>query len=588
MKPIQVVVSLFAALAVVIFAAAAVFAAAQAGSTGAPARQSTRFFAVEADPGPDWTALLQGSTLVVRAHVITTASNWDAGHTQIESDHTVAIRYTLRGSAPEQIVVHTVGGVLAGSGLSMVATGLPTLSTGEEVLLFLAPAADGYSVAGNDAGKYLVENSLAVNRPFLLAMPLGDLYTALKAADPSVAVPVDWVRQEAAVRPEPIIGGQDYVYNKLKWPVNRIEYKVNVNSTRTGNANGTVGDFLTAMTNAATTWSMVGDADFTFDYGGPSTSTEIGYNNANEVLFINKGITDVNGNPQPLAVARVYYIGEIIVETDIWINDAFAWDATGSPGGQEPDLESVVLHEFGHWLSLGHDSDATSVMVPQITLGTLKRVLGDNDRRGIVFIYPCASGQQPCNPLLTPTPTPNPPTPTFTPTPTATPTPMATSAPTAQPVSAEILPDLGGSLVFSATSALQIVMDAPQGAVAITTTLRVHHIEPEGEEGPAGEQEIECFAVTGDQGDGELTLLNFVIPVTLTLRYNETILAGSEEESLVLFAYDPQMFNWARAGCGSVERNLEDNQLTIHICHLSTFGVFRGKLPMLYLPLINN
>ena len=94
--------------------------------------------------------------------------------------------------------------------------------------------------------------------------------------------------------------------------------------------------------------------------------------------------------------------------------------------------------------------------------------------------------------------------------------------------------------------------------------------------------------MTADQGNGELTSLDFAKPVTITLRYSESVLGGSKEESLSLFAYDPVTFNWSRAGCGTAERNLDANLLIIPICHLSTFGVYGDRLPVLYLPLINN
>ena len=101
-------------------------------------------------------------------------------------------------------------------------------------------------------------------------------------------------------------------------------------------------------------------------------------------------------------------------------------------------------------------------------------------------------------------------------------------------------------------------------------------------------QEIESFAMTADQGDGELTSLEFAMPVTITVRYSETILAGSEEENLSLFAYNAATFNWSRAGCGTVKPNWDENQIVIPICHLSTFGVYGSRPPILYLPLVFN
>lgn len=51
------------------------------------------------------------------------------------------------------------------------------------------------------------------------------------------------------------------------------------------------------------------------------------------------------------------------------------------------DLESVVLHEFGHALGIFHLADSTQVMFDEITVGEQKRVLGSEDKRCIQFIY---------------------------------------------------------------------------------------------------------------------------------------------------------------------------------------------------------
>ena len=106
-----------------------------------------------------------------------------------------------------------------------------------------------------------------------------------------------------------------------------------------------------------------------------------------------------------------------------------------------------------------------------------------------------------------------------------------------------------------------------------------------GESEPEGEQLIESFAVTADQGNGELTSLTFAVPLTVTLSYSDTALAGSTEESLVLLAHDTQASDWSAAECGNVAHDVDMHRLIVPICQLSTFGVFGSAAPALYLPL---
>ncbi|XP_047951796.1 metalloendoproteinase 3-MMP-like [Salvia hispanica] len=51
------------------------------------------------------------------------------------------------------------------------------------------------------------------------------------------------------------------------------------------------------------------------------------------------------------------------------------------------DLESVVLHEIGHLLGLGHSDNQESIMYPSISSGVVKNNLNDDDIQGIQALY---------------------------------------------------------------------------------------------------------------------------------------------------------------------------------------------------------
>jgi hypothetical protein len=79
--------------------------------------------------------------------------------------------------------------------------------------------------------------------------------------------------------------------------------------------------------------------------------------------------------------------------TEVWFNDGFTW--TVGPGPGSIDLESVVLHEFGHTMNLGHfgilqlftNHDGTTDLVYQpvntmnaFYIGEARNFLGQNDK----------------------------------------------------------------------------------------------------------------------------------------------------------------------------------------------------------------
>ncbi|XP_051117354.1 metalloendoproteinase 1-MMP-like [Andrographis paniculata] len=50
------------------------------------------------------------------------------------------------------------------------------------------------------------------------------------------------------------------------------------------------------------------------------------------------------------------------------------------------DLQTVVLHEIGHLLGLGHSQDSSAIMYPSLAPGQVKS-LGIDDVRGVLALY---------------------------------------------------------------------------------------------------------------------------------------------------------------------------------------------------------
>ncbi len=171
--------------------------------------------------------------------------------------------------------------------------------------------------------------------------------------------------------------------------------------------------------------------------------------------------TSNQGNSGTLATSTWWYDGsssiikaQTVVNTYYRFNPSNPFDPGSSSGAY--DQQSVMAHELGHWLSLGHSTSLNSdgsrpVMYASFGSGEV-RTVGSDDAAGIRAIYGASTA--PTNtpvtqptltpPTSTPTPTPTPfffatptATPVFfataTPTPTSTPTPVSTSGPNPTP-----------------------------------------------------------------------------------------------------------------------------------------------------------
>jgi len=339
----------------------------------------------------------------------------------------IAVAGEIKGRAPGGVItLRLPGGVVGDLGLRV--SDVPHFVPGERVIAFLEAGKGGFfGVTGWDQGKFVLERGLAHNEGTGLSLPAVDFVHKILGIMTDHALPTslppEWETQLGELASgDPVSGPEldDFVYEGYHWPgpnPMREPYVVNVNTSDPG-------DMLGAIQAAANTWSSVATADFVFTYGGSTSAADRSLNDANEITWKNEGSNGI------LATTYWWYEASTrhIFEADMVINDSYKWDTSGQPDGSEFDLQSTVLHELGHFLSLGHDSDPAAVMYGYLNAGQVKRVLHSNDIAGISHIYPVS---------FTPTPGPS-----LTPTTTPTRTPRPTETPTRTPT-----PGLAGSLV---------------------------------------------------------------------------------------------------------------------------------------------
>lgn len=154
-----------------------------------------------------------------------------------------------------------------------------------------------------------------------------------------------------------------------------------------------------AAQRAFASWSGIPNVAISSQFVGFTTANPLSGDSASVIGFTSRPDLDRVLGSTSFTVDSV--TGEI-VESDIFFNSTFAWSASSAGEAGRQDIESIALHEIGHFLGLGHsmlgETDllgggrrviaAEAVMFPiAFTAGTLNRVPRGDDIAGISDIY---------------------------------------------------------------------------------------------------------------------------------------------------------------------------------------------------------
>jgi hypothetical protein len=168
-------------------------------------------------------------------------------------------------------------------------------------------------------------------------------------------------------------------YGGNKWANSIVNYHINENYS------GLTGEGQ-AVKDAANTWNSI-NTNFKLTYSGSHSNTVASKNNLNEILWSTLTTSSV-------AETYIWVEDNSIVECDITFNLQFLWTTT--PGYPESsfDIESIAVHELGHWLnlrdlygSLDAEYDRMKMMYGFSSLNQNKRNLHSDDIEGIKWIY---------------------------------------------------------------------------------------------------------------------------------------------------------------------------------------------------------
>ncbi|MHC4641872.1 MAG: Ser-Thr-rich GPI-anchored membrane family protein [Planctomycetota bacterium] len=320
--------------------------------------------------------MVQRSDLIIRGKVISTESQWkeDSRGRHIYTSVTVIILDKIKGNIKDDaFVFEVVGGIV--DDIGEVVSDTPAFEVDEDAILFLAgdPLAIQHGINGRIPiydGRVYLDGSEAAADSFIQNLKiLGQNPNAPTSLEGKYPAPTE--RGEDA---------QCYIYEGYKWfgTSPTVCYYINENTFDCSEEGA-------AVQRGANTWNDVG-ADFTFQYCGSCSSTSKGMNGTNCIMW---GTTSGS-----LATSwRWYYVGtNEIFECDIVFHDGHTWstDADTPPG--EYDVESVAVHELGHWLHLAdlYDlEDRDKVMYGSLSSGDEVRTLHSCDIDGICYIYGC-------------------------------------------------------------------------------------------------------------------------------------------------------------------------------------------------------
>jgi len=165
----------------------------------------------------------------------------------------------------------------------------------------------------------------------------------------------------------------------LKWAQTPVRYFISNAATVPGVG---VDDLQSAVGRALAQWQAVPTAAISYQFGGLTSATPGQDDGVSTIGFQTRPELDrVLGSTSFMVDAAT----GALIESDIFFNAAFAWSVAPAGETGKFDLESIALHETGHFSGLGHSALGET----ELTASGGRRVLGSE---AVMFPIAFAAG----------------------------------------------------------------------------------------------------------------------------------------------------------------------------------------------------
>lgn len=137
---------------------------------------------------------------------------------------------------------------------------------------------------------------------------------------------------------------------------------------------------------SANVWGSPCCSNFSAVYMGVTEDRQIGSSTENVISFIEKDWPSQYGHRHSTIAVTIPGIRDCEIQSaDIVFNgDGFRFRTDG----ESTDLMAIAVHEFGHWIGLGHTSVRGATMLPYYRGGTNGREPNWDDQAGACYLYP--------------------------------------------------------------------------------------------------------------------------------------------------------------------------------------------------------